>query len=276
MEAVRSALAQNYRNIEVLLVKDGASLCEPYLGRLADCRRLTYVPLGSRQGRAAAGNEGLKRARGDYFNFLDDDDLLYPDHVETLVRALDGREAIAYAGWESVRTKWISFEPLKYRATTSHKHSLPPFNKFSLWIANFIAIQSVMFPRSFYDQLGGFDPALNALEDWELWCRYSTRGDFLFVPELTSLVRTMHDRAASRKKFREYEESFSMARQKIEALPFNLDRFDREAFVRFTEHFAPRNGYFTANRRIARILERLRLVKGRGLVGVVRRPPREL
>lgn len=274
MEAVGSVLAQTYGNIEVILVEDGGSLCEPLIADLADRTRLTYVPLGSRVGRAVAGNAGLERARGDYLNFLDDDDLLFPGHVETLVRALNGRDAVVYAGWESVRVKWISLEPLKYRPSASHRQSLPPFNKFSLWLANYIAIQSVMFPRSLYDQLGGFDEALYAMEDWELWCRYSTRGDFLFVPEVTSLVRTMHDRAASRQKHRGYEEYYSTALQKIEGLPFHLDCFDREVFTQFAEDYAPRHGYFKARRKIGRALEWLGLVKRRDLISTARRNSR--
>lgn len=273
MEAVKSVLAQSYGNTEIVLVEDGPSGCAPYLDQLVDDGRLVYVPLECNRGRAMAGNEGLARARGDYINFLDDDDLLYPCHVETMVRALDGREAVAYAGWETARTEWVSFEPLKCRETAKRKRFLPPFDKFSLWVSNFITVQSVMFHRSFYDQLGGFDPDLDALEDWELWCRYSTRGDFLFVPGVTSLVRTMHDRVASRKKIREYERSFTQALQKIEALPFTLGRFDRAMFVQFAERYAPRNRYFRTGRRIARILKRLRLTKCHEQVGEIRLPP---
>lgn len=261
LEAVKSVLAQSYGNIEVVLVEDGPAECAPYLDQLVDDGRLTYVPLGRKRGRALAGNEGLARARGDYINFLDDDDLLYPCHVETMVQALEGRDAVAYAGWETVRTDWVSLEPLKYRETAKRMRFLPPFDKFSLWVSNFITIQSAMFHRSCYEQLGGFDPELNAFEDWELWCRYSTRGDFLFVPEVTSLVRTQNDRTARRARSREYGNSAVLARQKIEALPFAMDRFDRDAFVCFAEHYAPRHGYLRTSRRIARILERFWLTK---------------
>jgi GT2 family glycosyltransferase len=274
LEAVKSVLAQSYGNIEVVLVEDGPAECAPYLDQLVDDGRLTYVPLGRTRGRALAGNEGLARARGDYINFLDDDDLLYPGHVEVLVAALDGRETLAYAGWETVPVQWISQEPLKYRQTAKCRRYLPSFNRFSLFLSNFMAIQSAMFHRSYYEKLGGFDPDLDEHEDWELWCRYSTHGDFLFVPEVTSLTRLRHSRAARRQRMREYEKSIPQARQKIEALPLGLDRFDREAFVGFAERYATSHGHLRTSPGIARILERLRLARRCERVCEDRRPPR--
>ena len=40
-----------------------------------------------------------------------------------------------------------------------------------------------------YEQLGGFDETMDVLEDWELWVRYSTKTDFSFVNQVTSLYR---------------------------------------------------------------------------------------
>ena len=48
---------------------------------------LNLVDLPVNQGRAAAANAGVAQARGDYVTFLDDDDLVEADHLETLARA---------------------------------------------------------------------------------------------------------------------------------------------------------------------------------------------
>ena len=55
---------------------------------------------------------------------------------------------------------------------------------------NFIPIQAALFRRRLYDELGGFDPSLDMLEDWNLWVRYSLGGKFKLVPKTTSCYRT--------------------------------------------------------------------------------------
>ena len=49
---------------------------------------IIYKATGEKQGRCKVGNLGMELAHGKYLNFLDDDDLLFADHVETLVQAL--------------------------------------------------------------------------------------------------------------------------------------------------------------------------------------------
>ena len=71
-------------------------------GRPADARErgrrvsptastIRYRATGERVGRARAGNLALADARGEWLNFLDDDDVLFADHVEVLVDAVDAR-----------------------------------------------------------------------------------------------------------------------------------------------------------------------------------------
>ena len=47
-----------------------------------------YKALGKNQGRCMAGNEAMSMASGDYFVFLDEDDLFFADHIEQLVAAI--------------------------------------------------------------------------------------------------------------------------------------------------------------------------------------------
>lgn len=123
--------------------------------------------------------------------FLDNDDLLFAEHVELLVDRLTSNPDVvaAYAfGWDT-RTK---FSGEKYQEVS---HEVPPahrlpFSREQLMTMNFIPIQCVLFQRELYEMFGGFDEELDYLEDWNLWSRYAAGGDFLCVPKLTSLYRT--------------------------------------------------------------------------------------
>jgi cellulose synthase/poly-beta-1,6-N-acetylglucosamine synthase-like glycosyltransferase len=82
-ECIESALAQTYRNYEVLVVDDGstddsASVIQRYAGRLT-------AVFKQNGGQASAFHEGLKNATGDLVHFLDADDYLKVDCLERVV-----------------------------------------------------------------------------------------------------------------------------------------------------------------------------------------------
>ena len=51
----------------------------------------------------------------------------------------------------------------------------------------------MLFRRELYSLHGGFDESLDALEDWDLWIRYSSSGSFATVPKTTSGYRVPAD-----------------------------------------------------------------------------------
>jgi hypothetical protein len=94
--ALRSVREQTYANLEVIIIGDGCTDdTEQAVARLGD-PRITFVNL-TRAPRpeqpycqwlvagAAPGNEALRRARGRWIAWLDDDDEFSRDHVETLL-----------------------------------------------------------------------------------------------------------------------------------------------------------------------------------------------
>lgn len=84
--AVDSALSQNHRLREIIVVDDGSTDgSKEILERYADSIELLCFP--SNRGAIEARNQGVARAKGEYLVFLDGDDLLMP-------RALDIYERI--------------------------------------------------------------------------------------------------------------------------------------------------------------------------------------
>lgn len=79
-ETVDSMLAQTYGPIEVVVVNDGSTDgTAKILGQFGD--RITVVDQEN-AGQAAARNHGLKVGKGDFFAFLDADDLWLPEKLE--------------------------------------------------------------------------------------------------------------------------------------------------------------------------------------------------
>ncbi len=198
-QAICSVFNQTYMPLELLVVEDGGNTQEQTVKSIAasaPCGCAVHYFANPKIGRSAAGNKGLHQAAGEYVLFLDDDDLLFADHVEVLVAAatLDPELAGAYS---------LSFEALtttdqtasSYIESTLRQPTLyrQPWSYSTLQDHNFIPIQALLFKRSLYQQRGGFDTELDQLEDWNLWLRYGHGNQFAFVPKTTSLFRSPAD-----------------------------------------------------------------------------------
>lgn len=91
-EAIDSALAQDYNNIEVVIVNDASPYDIDSIVNSYHDERIRYYKneknLG-RKGIARNWNKCLEYAKGGYFVLLCDDDLLKPNFVSTLVQLAD-------------------------------------------------------------------------------------------------------------------------------------------------------------------------------------------
>lgn len=189
-----SVLQQSWPNLEWLVVEDGGEACRATVDALAS---MSDVPVHyfhqPKQGRSAAGNLGLSKASGRWCLFLDDDDLLFADHIETLAGTLMGDASLnaAYAlSWDvqsAIDTEHQTLSEFSYLQHAAHQQ---PFSHEELSWRNFIPIQAIVFERQLFEQWGGFNESFDHLEDWDLWRRYADGAHFSLVPKTTSLYRT--------------------------------------------------------------------------------------
>lgn len=181
---------QTWRNVEAVVIEDGPARSESVVDRFRDRLNVRYRATGTKLGRARAGNIALAEARGEWFNFLDDDDLLFADHVEVLVDAVQRHSTLgAYAlAWETP-TRIIDRDAAKYEELIYHTRHRHPFDRLALWHHNIFPIQAVLFHRSLYERHGGFAEDMEQLEDWNLWTRYTLENDFVQVEKTTSKYR---------------------------------------------------------------------------------------
>lgn len=89
-DSVKSALNQDYRDIEVILVDDGSpDNCPALCDRLAESDSRIKVIHKPNKGVASARNAGIKAATGEYILFLDSDDCLTPDAAGFLLALIE-------------------------------------------------------------------------------------------------------------------------------------------------------------------------------------------
>ena len=88
LRAAKSALAQSWSEMEVIVVSDGPDPATREALQDLD-PRLQLIELPQNVGPAAARNEGVAASRGEWLTFLDDDDLMLPGKVEAEMRLAD-------------------------------------------------------------------------------------------------------------------------------------------------------------------------------------------
>jgi GT2 family glycosyltransferase len=205
-QAIICVANQTYPNIEHIVVEDGGNthevLCQHAIQTLNP--RLKYLHM-AKVGRCVAGNGALEAAKGRYCLFLDDDDLLFADHVEVLCAALINKPLAvgAYSPAMEIHTDIVDKETGKYMET---QYSFPAglsqeYSFEKLRQHNYIAIQSILFDRQLYVERGGFDTNLDYLEDWNLWVRYGWNNTFVYVPKLTSMYRVPASESEFQRRF---------------------------------------------------------------------------
>ena len=182
-DALNSIALQTYPNIEVVLVNASGSDHSPpgeWCGRFP----LRFIDLGTRLDRSVAANAGLTAARGSYIGFLDDDDLLLPDHVAALMDALWNQERakVAYAG-----VRMIAYLPDGQIGLDSLLNQ--PFHLPSLRAQNYIPMHAVLFDRRLLDLGCCFDESLTLYEDWDFWLQLAQHSEFLHVNRITACYR---------------------------------------------------------------------------------------
>jgi len=91
---VTSILNQTYTNIEVLLIVDGATDGSAEICRqLSETDRRILLVEKENEGVSATRNLGITMAKGDYICFVDSDDSIAQDYVESLLSALTKTDA---------------------------------------------------------------------------------------------------------------------------------------------------------------------------------------
>ena len=186
--AIASVARQTYRACELVVVNDAGVPVDDLVASVPNARVITHE---RNAGLGAARNTGLQHARGTYVGFLDDDDLLLPDHVAVLTGALES------SGASVATSDWAICD---FEAQTGGG-----FNLVSLWaitsvmerseqlVENRIGNLSVLARRDAYARVGGFDPNLHVMEDYEMWVRLSSAFDFVNVARITALYAVRRD-----------------------------------------------------------------------------------
>ena len=149
-KAVKSAEAQTYPNCEVLVFHDSCD--KPFTQ-------------DHPQGEARMRNIAADRAKGEYLLYLDADDYIEPQAVETM---------FSIAEPNTVITCWTQFfegSNMLYKAGKGMNKYAPK----DFLTENRTTI-TCLLPKNIWREVGGFDTKCPGYPDWEFWIRVAWKG----------------------------------------------------------------------------------------------------
>jgi glycosyltransferase involved in cell wall biosynthesis len=217
-QAIRSALGQTHRDIQVVVVDDGSRIdpwpvVSPYGGRVEFVRK----PNG---GVASARNLGTAHARGANILFLDDDDYLEPTAVETLLAGIEGNPGTVWsaghcayvdeAGRELPGRKGLSYESgdIYERMIFDCLMSCP---------------SSVMVRTEVIRALGGFDEEVCPSEDYDLWLALAREYPITAAPAIVTNYRCHTQQISKNQWSRHYQTSLRVLQKHRRRARIGLD-----------------------------------------------------
>lgn len=174
VECVESVLAQDYPNIELIVINDGSTdstgaRIEEFLKKNGE--RFRYVSK-SNEGLVKTLNAGIRLSSGKYFCEIASDDILIPGSVRKRVSYMeenltfDAALADAYIMEGDKRTVKRFFAEKKAKGFNTGQHTLK-----DLIVKDArVFIAAGIFRKTFLERLGGFDEDFRHFED--LWLRY--------------------------------------------------------------------------------------------------------
>ena len=178
--AIKSVLAQSFKDLEIIVVDDCSSEdTEAVIKRFPDAA-LRYLRHAERRGGAAARNTGITESSGEFVAFLDDDDEWYP---EKLARQMEILQA-APAEVGGVYTGYFIVD----RATSQIRGQIVPTDRGDLseklLAGNCVgSTSSMLMRRSCFEKSGLFDERLTSFQDYDLWIRAARKYHFECIRE---------------------------------------------------------------------------------------------
>lgn len=219
VETMMSVLRQTVTDFELIVIDDGSTdqTCER-VESIRDARiHLSRFP---NRGLAASRNRGLRLSEGEFFSFIDADDLWVPNKLEMQVASLESKPefGVAYS-WTSTIDESGDF--IRAIAPVSHEG-----NVYCQMLERcFVASGSnIMCRKDLIEKVGYYNEEFRLGSDWEFNIRLAGKCSFVLVPEYQIFYRqspqsiTSNVRNVEQYLLRVIEEAFRQAPEEVQHL----------------------------------------------------------
>ena len=212
-ESINSALNQSYPAIEIIVVNDGSTdrtleLLNRYKGRIKVIDTVN-------RGQCAAANTAFKAATGAYIKFMDADDLISSNFINSQIKKInDRKDAIVSAAWGRFYKDDLSTFRLNKESVWRDMKPIDWLVE-SLWDGpNMMQCALWLIPREVLIESGLWDERLSLINDFDFFIRVLLASkDVLFADDAILYYRSGISNSLSKQKSRKANESAFLSTQ---------------------------------------------------------------
>jgi glycosyltransferase involved in cell wall biosynthesis len=208
--ALDSALAQTWKNIEVIAVDDGST--DSSLSVLDGYKAAGVQVIGTEPPLRSASksrNLAFETCCGDYVKFLDADDVIHPAMIERQLSVLDGSDE------DVASSEWGRFYDDDITAFRSNPESVWRDMDAREWLVEawrdarpMMQVGMFLLSRRLLERAGGWDEELTLIDDFEFFARVLSHADRVrFTPDCPLYYRSGIQGSLSGRKSRAAVES---------------------------------------------------------------------
>lgn len=196
-DTIDSIHKQTYDNLEILVIDDGSSKIHADINKEV-CNQFSkcnyYFKPNS--GQPDSRNFGIKKTKGYYIGFCDDDDLWHPQKLELQIQILKKYEdfSIVTGDIEYINEDGSRTNRIKSHIGYNHGYI---FDK--ILIKNRTASITPLFKKEIFNKVGCFNNNFIIAEDWEFWRRVSYYYKFYAINKVLAYVRVHGNSMTSNK-----------------------------------------------------------------------------
>lgn len=199
-EAIESALFQSYNDFELLIVDDASTDNTVSIVKEYNDKRIVIVCNEANIGLVNNWNKCLKLSRGEYIQFLFQDDLLTNDCIEKKINAfnIDSRIGLTFSASNIINEKSNLLHTRKYFRNDMYLIGSLLAKKSFIYKNYFGEPSNVMFKRELVDIIGEFNSKLCYLVDLEYWIRICNHRDAYYICDCLMSFRVSHSSMTSK------------------------------------------------------------------------------
>lgn len=216
-QAIESVLAQQWQDLEVIVVDDGSTDdTAEVLARFAGDSRVRAI-VQENQGQPRAKNAGVRACRGDYVAFCDADDYWLPHKLTAQLPLFEQNPRVG-----------VVYSPITKLLVdgTMHAQAGRKFYRGDvlerMFLRNLVPFGTAVVRRECLVATNGFDESVPMGIDWALWLRIGVDWEFDFVPEPTYVYRIWPGQMSKNWRGR-YECAIRIMDQFLEDHPQRID-----------------------------------------------------